>query len=101
MQRTEFNCAIDKLRPRKGGLSSNTREYLRQYYMNNREKALAYQKDYYRKHKRSMRRNSSSRPSSRQAVRQALTSCDIMRLSTEKSIRTLNQIMSGERIFIG
>ena len=101
MRQTEFNSAIDKLRSKKSGLSSNTKEYLRQYYLNNREKALAYQKEYYKIHKSSMRRKSSASAPPRQSAKQAYTSFDIMQLSTEKSIRTLNQIISGDRMFIG
>ncbi len=89
------------LKGEKASLSLSTREYMRQYYMKNREKALEYQREYYRKHKCSLKKTVKSQISARDAVKQVFTSYDIMQLSTEKAIRTLNKIMRGDREFIG
>lgn len=96
-----INMQIDSLKPQRKQLSSSTKEYMKQYYMKNREKALAYQREYYRKHKKSYKKKIRSQSSSREAVKQVYTSYDIMQLSTEKAIRTLNKIIRGDRGYIG
>lgn len=100
-QTSEFNVRFNSLKPQKKQLSSSTKDYMRQYYLKNREKALAYQRQYYRKHKSSYKKRVRSFNGTREAVKQFYTSYDIMQLSTEKSIRTLNKIIRGERRYIG
>ncbi|MEZ5359778.1 MAG: hypothetical protein R3F48_13245 [Candidatus Zixiibacteriota bacterium] len=96
-----INLHIDALKPQKRQLSSSTKDYMRQYYQKNREKALAYQREYYRKHKKSYKKRIRTHSSSREAFKQVYTSYDIMQLSTEKAIRTLNKIIQGDRGYIG
>ncbi len=72
------------------------REYLRQYYLANRDRAREYQRQYSLRYRRKQRL--SGLPA-REPVRSTYTIRDIMQLPTEKAVRAINMICRGERTF--
>ncbi len=80
-------------------VSESRREYLRQYYRKNREKARLYQREYNRVHKRKVRpvTDGSGMYHAREVVRSAFTHSDIIRSSPEKAARIIEMIITGKR----
>jgi len=78
------------------------RQYQRDYYEQNKEKVREYQRLYYHTHKKKMRgeNGESDFMCPRESTRSTFHSVDLMRAPAEKSVRMLNQIISGERTFI-
>jgi len=75
------------------------KEYQRQYYLKNREKARQYQQQYnlmHRKKKR-LQGDEPGLATGRQAVKSVFTIRDIMNSSPEKSARMLDMILGGQR----
>lgn len=81
-------------------ISEARREYLRDYYRRNREKAREYQRQYNLTHKKKVRTERSRFLSSRQKVKEAFTVRDIMHSPTEKAVEMLSQILKGDRLFV-
>ena len=81
-------------------ISEARREYLRNYYLRNREKAREYQRQYNLRHKKKIRTDRSRFLSQRQTIQEAFTSRDIMHSPTEKALKILTQIVKGERYLV-
>ena len=77
------------------------REYQRRYYQMHKEKAKEYQRQYNLTHKKKARagRGKSSFAASREVVRTTFNTSDLMHAPVEKSIRMLEKILKGERMF--
>jgi hypothetical protein len=81
--------------------SPERRTYLREYYRRNRERAREYQRQYTLDH----RRKSPACPGGsggnrrREPIKTVYNMGDIMRATTEQSIRMIEQILRGERHF--
>ena len=73
------------------------RDYQRRYYMEHREKAKEYQKDYNRRTKSSSRPCGRRRQIERQSIQATYTSSDLLHAPTEKTIRMIEQVIRGER----
>jgi hypothetical protein len=77
------------------------REYQRRYYQMHKEKAKEYQRQYNLTHKKKARggrgRGSFSAP--REVVRSTFNSSDIQHATAEKTVRMIEQIIKGERLF--
>lgn len=88
---------------KKGKLSTAEarREYQRRYYQMHKEKAKEYQRQYNLTHKKKARggRGNSGLVSSREVVRTTFNTTDIMHSPAEKTIRILEKIIKGERLF--
>ena len=80
----------------KADRTERRREYLRQYYLANRDRAREYQRQYSLQYRRKQRL--SGLPA-REPVRSTYTVRDIMQLPTEKAVRAINMICRGERAF--
>lgn len=72
------------------------KEYLRRYYLANRDRAREYQRQYSLRYRRKQRLT--GKPV-RESVQSSYTVRDIMRLPTEKAVRAINLICRGERVF--
>jgi hypothetical protein len=76
------------------------REYQRRYYQLHKEKAKEYQRQYNLTHKKKARGGSRSGfKAPRQVVRTTLNAEDLMHSPAEKTIKMLEQIIKGERLF--
>ena len=77
------------------------REYQRQYYQKHKEKAKEYQRQYNLTHKKKARgeRGKSSFIAPREVVRSTFNTADIMHAPVEKTIKMLEKIIKGERLF--
>jgi hypothetical protein len=77
------------------------REYQRRYYQMHKEKAKEYQRQYNLTHKKKARagRGKSSFESSREVVRSTFNTADIMHAPVEKTLKMLEKIIKGERLF--
>ncbi|MCP4683903.1 MAG: hypothetical protein GY867_00495 [bacterium] len=75
------------------------KEYQRQYYQKNRDKAKQYQREYNLLHRKKTRIESGENgiPLGRPAVKSVYTIRDIMSSSPEKSVRMLDMILGGKR----
>ena len=84
---------------RRTKLSEARREYLRQYYRKNREKARLYQREYNRLHKRKVRPGNGDNGllGPREVIRATFTHSDIIKSSPEKAARIIELILSGKR----
>lgn len=81
-------------------ISEARREYLRDYYRRNREKAREYQRQYNLTHKKKIRMERNRFVSGREQIREAFTVRDIMHSPTEKALKIVTQILKGERLFV-
>ena len=81
-------------------ISDARREYLRDYYRRNREKAREYQRQYNLTHKKKIRMERNRFVSNREQFKEAFTIRDIMHSPTEKALKIVNQILKGERLFV-
>jgi len=77
------------------------REYQRRYYQMHKEKAKEYQRQYNLTHKKKARagRGKSSFSASREVVRTTFNTSDIMHAPVEKTLKMLEKIIKGERMF--
>jgi len=88
---------------RKGKLSTPEarREYQRRYYQMHKEKAKEYQRQYNLTHKKKARggRGKANFDCPREVVRSTFNTSDIMHAPVEKTLKILEKIISGERLF--
>lgn len=88
---------------RKGRLSTPEarREYQRRYYQMHKEKAKEYQRQYNLTHKKKARggRGKANFVCPREVVRATFNTSDIMHAPVEKTLKILEKIISGERLF--
>jgi len=88
---------------KKGALSTAEarREYQRRYYQMHKEKAKEYQRQYNLKHKKKARagRGKAGSSASREVVRSTFSTADIMHSPVEKTLKMLEKIIKGERLF--
>ncbi|MBD3331280.1 hypothetical protein GF356_00400 [candidate division GN15 bacterium] len=92
----------DKTAKKKGKLSTAEarREYQRRYYQMHKEKAKEYQRQYNLTHKKKARgRGKSSFTAPREVVRTTFNTGDLMHAPVEKTLKMLEKIISGERLF--
>lgn len=77
------------------------REYQRRYYQLHKEKAKEYQRQYNLTHKKKLRagRGKSNFSAPREVVRSTFNTADIMHSPVEKTVRMLEKIIRGERLF--
>lgn len=77
------------------------REYQRRYYQMHKEKAKEYQRQYNLTHKKKLRggRGKSGPSAQREVVRTTFNTADIMHSPVEKTVRMLEKIIRGERLF--
>ena len=80
-------------------VSEARREYLRNYYLKNRDRALAYQREYNRKYKKKARPGDDDAPIQlgRPNIRRTFTPRDLIQSSAEKTVRMIDQILRQER----
>ena len=77
------------------------REYQRRYYQMHKEKAKEYQRQYNLTHKKKARagRGKNAANASREVVRTTFNTADIMHSPVEKTLKMLEKIIRGERLF--
>lgn len=87
----------------KGKLSTPEarREYQRRYYQMHKEKAREYQRQYNLTHKKKARggRGKAGFECPREVVRATFNTSDIMHSPVEKTLKILEKIINGERLF--
>src|SRR3989304_10252849 len=86
----------------KGKLSTPEarREYQRRYYQLHKEKAKEYQRQYNLTHKKKAHgRGKTSFSSSREVVRSTFNTADLMHSPVEKTLKMIQKIINGERLF--
>ena len=102
---SQKDAAREKEDPGKTRLKLSTaearREYQRKYYQMHKEKAKEYQRQYNLTHKKKARlgRGKSSTAASREVVRSTFNTADIMHSPVEKTLKILEKIIKGERLF--
>jgi hypothetical protein len=89
------------IRGRRKETSPERRTYLREYYRKNRERAREYQRQYTLNHRRKSPASCGGPGGTRrrETVKRIYNAGDIMRATTEQSIRMIDQILRGERHF--
>ncbi len=94
------NHRLGDERPRRE-LSPERRAYLREYYRRNKDRAREYQRQYSFKHRRKscLPGCGGSTGKRRETIRGVFHMGDIMQATTEKSLRMIQLILSGERHF--
>lgn len=77
------------------------REYQRQYYQQHKEKAKEYQRQYNLTHKKKARggRGKANFDCPRETVRSTFNTADLMHSPVEKTVKMLEKIIDGERMF--
>jgi hypothetical protein len=77
------------------------REYQRQYYQKHKEKAKEYQRQYNLTHKKKARggRGKANFECPRENVRSTFNTADLMHSPVEKTVKMLEKIINGERMF--
>ena len=77
------------------------REYQRRYYQMHKEKAKEYQRQYNLTHKKKARggRGRSSFTAPREVVRSTFNTSDLMHAPVEKTVKMLEAIIKGDRLF--
>ena len=77
------------------------REYQRRYYQMHKEKAKEYQRQYNLTHKKKARstRGKTAFTAPREVVRTTFNTADIMHSPVEKTLKMLEKIIKGERMF--
>ena len=77
------------------------REYQRQYYQKHKDKAKEYQRQYNLTHKKKScgARGKASFIAPREVVRSTFNTADIMHAPVEKTLKMLEKIIKGERLF--
>jgi hypothetical protein len=106
MSKSEGSAITDtkpKRKRRKGKLSTPEarREYQRRYYQMHKEKAREYQRQYNLTHKKKAKggRGKANFVCPREVVRATFNTSDIMHAPVEKTLKILEKIISGERLF--
>lgn len=86
---------------RKRLVTAIRREYQRQYYQKHKEKAKEYQRQYNLTHKKKARggRGKASFDCPREKVRMTFNTSDLMHSPVEKTVKMLEKIINGERMF--
>lgn len=85
-----------------GGLSAAEarREYQRRYYQLHKEKAKEYQRLYNLTHKKKRGgRGKANFICPREAARMTYNTCDLMNSPVEKTLKMLEKIIAGDRLF--
>ncbi len=92
--------AMEMERPKLSSAEAR-REYQRRYYQMHKEKAKEYQRQYNLTHKKKLRggRGKSNFSAPREVVRSTFNTADIMHSPVEKTVRMLEKIIRGERLF--
>jgi hypothetical protein len=92
--------AMESMRPKLSSAEAR-REYQRRYYQMHKEKAKEYQRQYNLTHKKKLRggRGKSNFSAPREVVRSTFNTADIMHSPVEKTVRMLEKIIRGERLF--
>ena len=76
------------------------REYQRRYYQTHKEKAKEYQRLYNLTHKKKRGgRGKANFACPREAARMTFNTCDLMSSPVEKTIKMIEKIIAGERLF--
>ena len=77
------------------------REYQRRYYQEHKEKAKEYQRQYNLTHKKKARsgRGKAGFAAPREVVRSTFNTTDLMHSPVEKTLKMLEKIINGERMF--
>jgi len=77
------------------------REYQRRYYQLHKDKAKEYQRQYNLSHKKKVRggRGKANFVCPREVIRGTFNTADIMHAPVEKTLKILEKIISGERLF--
>lgn len=77
------------------------REYQRRYYQMHKEKAKEYQRQYNLTHKKKARggQGKTGFTCPREVVRATFNTADLMHSPVEKTVRMLEKIIKGERLF--
>ncbi|MBU0984273.1 MAG: hypothetical protein KKA42_10420 [candidate division Zixibacteria bacterium] len=77
------------------------REYQRRYYQMHKEKAKEYQRQYNLTHKKKARagRGKNDLIAPREVVRTTFNTADLMHAPVEKTLKMLEKIIRGERMF--
>jgi hypothetical protein len=100
---TESAEKQDERKARKPKLSTAEarREYQRRYYQMHKEKAKEYQRQYNLTHKKKARagRGKSSFTAPREVIRSTFNTSDLMHSPVEKTVKMLEKIIRGERLF--
>jgi len=100
---TETVASNDENAKKKGKLSNAEarREYQRRYYQMHKEKAKEYQRQYNLTHKKKARagKGKSNFSASREVVRSTFNTADLMHAPVEKTLKMLEKIIKGERLF--
>lgn len=102
MARKTDSSAKETDTSKKGKLSTAEarREYQRRYYQMHKEKAKEYQRLYNLTHKKKRGgRGKANFECPREATRQTFNTCDLMNSPVEKTVKMLEKIISGERLF--
>lgn len=81
--------------------AESRRDYQRRYYQLHKEKAKEYQRQYNLTHKKKLRagRGKSNFSAPREVVRSTFNTADIMHSPVEKTVRMLEKIIRGDRLF--
>ena len=102
---SKIDAAKKQQNPKKSKTNLSTaearREYQREYYQKHKEKAKEYQRQYNLTHKKKARvgRGKLSATASREVVRSTFNTADIMHAPVEKTLKMLEKIIKGERLF--
>lgn len=99
---TETASSSTSGRKRKGSFSTAEarREYQRQYYQMHKEKAKEYQRQYNLTHKKKAHgRGKSSSDTPREVIRSTFNTVDLMHSPVEKTLKMIEKIINGERLF--
>ena len=76
------------------------REYQRRYYQMHKEKAKEYQRQYNLTHKKKAHgRGKSGFSANREVVRTTFNTADLMHSPVEKTLKMIEKIINGERLF--
>ena len=92
---------IKKARRGKLSTAEARREYQRRYYQEHKEKAKEYQRQYNLTHKKKARsgRGKAGFAAPREVVRSTFNTTDLMHSPVEKTLKMLEKIINGERMF--
>lgn len=100
--KTETSALVESS-DRRGMLSNAEarREYQRRYYQMHKEKAKEYQRQYNLTHKKKARgsRGKTAFTAPREVIRITFNTGDIMHAPVEKTLKMLEKIIKGERMF--
>lgn len=78
---------------------NDRRKYLKEYYLKNKAKAQAYQRDYHIKYKKKLSGVNMNAIKGKNVVQDVFNLRDLMQASPDRAASMVNQIIKGERIF--